>query len=156
MLIAQDQPGPRGPRGRGTPPDPAQMVQMRVNMLANRLNLTDAQKTQAVTIYTDAVTASENLRSNLRTTHQSIRDAVKKNNSSEIESLSASVGTITGQLTAINAKADAAFYQILTADQKATYDSMPMGGPGGMGGMGGGAMGGGPMGGGRTWGGRQQ
>jgi len=133
LMFAQ---GPRGPRGNGgTPPDPAQMVEMRVNMLAKRLNLTDAQKTQATKIYTDAASAATNARTSIQDTQSKLTDAIKANSTSTIDSLAVTIGQLQGQITAINAKAEAAFYAILTADQKANYK--PMGGPGMMGGRGG-------------------
>jgi Spy/CpxP family protein refolding chaperone len=119
-------------RGEG-PPDPQTMVKMRVQFLTQSLSLTDAQQAKATSIYTDAATASSTIRTNLRTNRQSIQDAVKKNDTAAIESLSATAGTLNGQLLAIESKADAAFYAILTPDQQATYDSTPHGGPGGAG-----------------------
>ncbi len=125
----------RGPRrmgaGNGQPPDPAAMIQMRVNHLATVLNLTDAQKAKATTIFTDAHTASQSVRTSMQSAHQSLADAIKKNDAGTIDSVAMTIGNATGQLTAIQAKADAAFYAILTADQQAKFDQMPRGGPGG-------------------------
>lgn len=112
-------------------PDPATAAQMRVSHLATALSLTDAQQAQATTIFTNAMTASQNLHSSLQANRQSIADAVKKNDTASIDQLSAAAGTLSGQLTAIDAKANAAIYQILTPDQQAKYDTMPHGGPGG-------------------------
>lgn len=121
----------------GTPPDPQTMAQMRVNFLAVQLSLTDAQKTTALSIYTNAYTASQTIQTSLQTNRQSISDAVKANNTSAIDQLSLVSGTLNGQLTAINAKAEAAFYAILTTDQQKIYATHPPGGPGGRGGPGG-------------------
>src|SRR5438477_4983999 len=116
-------------QGRGgAPPDPQTMIQMRVDRLATQLTLTDAQKAQAITIFTDAFTAGETIQTDLRTNRQSLSDAVKKNDTAAIDTLSVTTGVLSGQLTAINSKADAAFYAILTADQQAKYDSQPHGG----------------------------
>jgi Spy/CpxP family protein refolding chaperone len=109
-------------------------VQTRVDHLATALNLTDAQKTKAVPIYTDALNASSSLEASMHDNRQALADAVKKNDTGAITTLSATSGNLSGQLTAINAKADAAFYAILTADQQTKYDSMRHGGPGGPGG----------------------
>jgi Spy/CpxP family protein refolding chaperone len=126
-----------------TPPDPATQAKMRVNMLASQLNLTDAQKTSALTIFTAAFTAAQTIHTSLQTNRSSLTAAVKNNDTAAIDQLSVTAGTLSGQLTAINSKADAAFYAILTADQKTLYDAMPHGGgpggpgrgPGGPGGM---------------------
>jgi Spy/CpxP family protein refolding chaperone len=120
-----------------TPPDPATQAQRRVNMLASELNLTDAQKTSALTIFTTAYTAAQTIHTSLQTNRTSLIAAVKQNDTAAIDQLSVTAGTLDGQLTAINSKADAAFYAILTADQKTLYDAMPHGGPGGRGGPGG-------------------
>ena len=125
-------------QGRGgTPPDPQTIIQMRVNRLATQLSLTDAQKTSATTIFTDALNAGQSIQAELRTNRQALSDAVKKNDIGAISTLSVTTGVLTGQLTAINSKADAAFYAILTPDQQAKYDSQPHGGPGGRMGPGG-------------------
>ena len=131
LALAQG-PGPGGPRG--TPPDPQTMIQNRVDHLATLLNLTDSQKTQATTIFMNALTASQALETNLRTSRQSLAAAVKQNAPAAIDQAASAIGTATGQLLAINSKADAAFYAILTPDQQAKFDAMPhfgMGGPGG-------------------------
>jgi Spy/CpxP family protein refolding chaperone len=131
--------------GGGTPPDPATLVQMRVNMLATLLSLTDAQKTQATTIFTNAETAAQAVMSSLQTSQESLAAAVKANNTAAIDQAAGTIGTLQGQLTAIHAKGDAAFYAILTADQQAKYDALPHGGPIGRGpGMGGHFRGGPP------------
>ncbi len=131
-------------QGPGTPPDPQTMAQMRVNVLSSQLSLTDAQKTTALSIYTNSYTASQTIQSNLQTNRQSIAAAVTANNAATIDQLSVTAGTLSGQLTAINAKAEAAFYAILTADQQKIYATLGPGGPGGFGGPGGPPPGGGP------------
>lgn len=128
-LVCAQGPGPGG--RRGAPPDPQTMIAMRVNYMAELLNLTDAQKAKATTIFTDAHTASQPIQSSLQTTRQSLAQAVKKDDTAAIDQLAATLGTATGQLVAISSKADAAFYATLTADQQTKYDQMPRGGPGG-------------------------
>jgi Spy/CpxP family protein refolding chaperone len=117
-----------------TRPDPAAQAQMHINMLASRLSLTDAQKTSAVAIYTNAYTAEQTVQASTRTARQSLNDAVKKNDLAAIDQASATLGTLSGQTTAINSKADAAFYALLTTAQQTLFDSIPRGGgPGGPG-----------------------
>lgn len=115
------------------------MVTMRVNMLTERLGLTDDQKTKATTIFTNLASATASLHTSLQTNETSLRESVKKNDLASIEQLAASIGALQGQLTAANSKAEAAFYAILTADQQSQYGE----GPGGFGG-GPGMMRGGP------------
>jgi Spy/CpxP family protein refolding chaperone len=126
----------QGPGG-GTPPDPQTMIQRRVDMLANQLSLSDDQKAKAIAIFTNAFTASQSLQQSLQTNRQSLAAAVKNNDTAAIDTLAAAAGNLSGQLTAINSKSDAAFYAILTADQRAKLDQMPQRGPGGPGGPGG-------------------
>ncbi|MBC8167274.1 MAG: Spy/CpxP family protein refolding chaperone [Bryobacteraceae bacterium] len=122
FLLAQ------GPGTRfGSPPDPARMIERRVNMLANRLTLTDSQKSQATVIYTQAQTAGATIRTSIQPIFTSLSTAVKSNATATIDQLSAQLGTLTGQLTAIDRKADAAFYVILTPEQQAKFDDR--GGP---------------------------
>ncbi len=135
MAFAQPGPG-QGPGrfgGRGTPPDPAAMIQMHVDRLATVLGLDDTQKAQAVTIFTDAQTASQTARTTVDTARQSLKNAIKENNVTNISSLAAQIGTGEGQLTASQATAEAKFYALLSTDQKTKYDSMNHGPRGGMG-----------------------
>lgn len=114
----------QGPRGNGgTPPDPAKMIERRVEMLANQLSLTEAQKTQATKIFTDAQTAAETARTAMQTARERLGEAIKTNNTASIDQLSRDIGAATTELTSIESKAQAAFYAILTAEQKAKYDS---------------------------------
>jgi hypothetical protein len=46
-----------------------------------------------------------------------------------IDQAAATIGNVSAQLTAIDAKAEAAFYALLTADQRARYDELGNGGP---------------------------
>lgn len=128
LALAQ---GPGGRGNGGAPPDPAQMIEMRVNMLANQLSLTDTQKTQATKIFRDAQTAGETARTSMQTARESMASAIKTNNTASIDQLSRDIGSATTELTSIESKAQAAFYAILTDDQKAKFDSRPFRGPGG-------------------------
>jgi Spy/CpxP family protein refolding chaperone len=130
----------QGPGG-GLPPDPQTMIQRRVEMLANRLSLTDDQKTKATTIFTSEFEASQTIQQSLQTNRQSLTEAVKKNDTAAIDTLSNAAGNLSGQLTAISSKADAALYALLTADQQAKFDEAGARGPGGPRGGGPGAFG---------------
>src|SRR5439155_25657394 len=122
-ILAQ---GPRPEHGFGngsnTPPDPATVVQRQVAFLTTLLTLTTGQVTQATTIFTTAINAITPLQTNIGTARTSLTAAIKSNATATIDQLSATIGTLTGQITAINSKADAAFYALLTADQKAKLD----------------------------------
>lgn len=128
----------------GNPPSPADLAQRRVGFLTRQLTLTDAQQQQATTIFTNSATAAAALHDSLRTAQQSLSDAVKANNNVGIDQAAATIGTLTAQLTASDAKADAAFYQILTPDQQTKFNQSPGPGFGGRGGPGGFGRGAGP------------
>jgi len=110
------------------------MAQRQVEHLSQTLSLTPAQQSQATTIFTSAQTANQAVMSSLRQAHQSLAAAIKSNDSNAIATLSAQIGNLMGQTTANTAKADAAFYAILTPDQQAKYTP-------GVGGFGGGFAG---------------
>ena len=115
MLMAALPMAAQGPRSRGNSLD----------FLAGYLSLTEAQKTQAKTIFDAAETASETARGSLTAARTALNTAVKANASdAELDRLSAAIGVIYGQLTAIQAKASAKFYALLTAEQKTKYDAL--------------------------------
>jgi len=124
-----------------TPPDPATMVANKVARLTTLLTLTTAQASQATTIFTNAQTAITPIQTNLTTYRTALQAAVKSNSTAIIDQQSTLIGTATGQITAIQNKADAAFYALLTTAQQATLNSSRGGigggrGPGGPGGFG--------------------
>lgn len=105
-------------QGTHTPPDPATMAQRRVSHLTTLLTLTTAQQQQATNIFTNAATANASVHTNLQTAHTAIKDAVRKNDTASIDRAANTIGGLTAQLTSNEAKADAAFYAVLTPDQQ--------------------------------------
>lgn len=120
--------GRRGPGG--APPDPQQMAQHRVDRLAERLNLTDAQKSQAVAIFANAAQLAQPLHQQSRETRKLLQDAVSANNVAQIDQLASTLGTLTAQLIAIESRAEAQFLALLTPEQRANLPSRGFGGPG--------------------------
>jgi Spy/CpxP family protein refolding chaperone len=98
--------------------DPAQRIQHRVDHLTKELGLTPAQQQQATTIFTGAMASQKSFHDQMRAAHDSLKAAVQKNDSAGIDQASSTIGSLTGQLTSAHAKAQAAFYQILTPDQQ--------------------------------------
>ena len=119
LLIAQ--PGP---------PDPAKMVQHRVQFLTTMLNLTQAQQTQATTIFTNAFQSQSTTMQNMKSAHDALQAAVKGNDGAAIDQAATTIGNLTAQMTAAHAKADAAFLQTLSADQQAKFLQLEHRGPG--------------------------
>jgi Spy/CpxP family protein refolding chaperone len=120
-----------------TPPDPSAMAQREVEHLTQRLTLTSAQQAQATTLFTSSQTANQSIMTNLRQAHTALAAAIKGNDANAIASLTTQIGTLTGQMMANTAKADAAFYATLTPDQQAKYTPSTGFGGGPAGGFGG-------------------
>ncbi len=112
------------------PPDPAQMVQHHVSFLTTVLSLSPAQQQQATTIFTGVQTTQKSLRDQLRAAHDSLKTAVQKNDTAAIEQQATTIGTLTSQMVAAHAKAEAAFFQTLTTDQQAKFTQLQSEGPG--------------------------
>jgi Spy/CpxP family protein refolding chaperone len=118
---------------------PAERAQHRVQFLTKMLSLTAAQLQQATTIFTNAGTAEDTVHSGMKSAHESLHEAIKNNDAGAIDQWSNNIGGLMGQQVAIEAKAHAALYQILTPDQQTKLAQMPMhggmhvGGPGMMG-----------------------
>lgn len=111
--------GPGGPRGN------------RIDFLATVLSLTDAQKTQATAIFDAAETASTPLRETQATQRTALNDAAKSNATDvAIDQLAAALGATSGQLAAIQTKAFAKFYALLTTEQKTKLDELHANGRG--------------------------
>jgi Spy/CpxP family protein refolding chaperone len=92
--------------------------QHRLEMLSTVLNLTDAQKEQAKSIFGEAEQASKPVRQQLRDGHQAIAQAVKAGDEAQIDALAKAQGTLMGQMAAIHSKAFSKLYAILTPEQK--------------------------------------
>lgn len=110
--INQDGPGP---------PDPATIAQHRVQMLTKVLSLTSDQQKQALTIFTEVETSVSALHDSMKTAHDALATAVKSNDADGISQAATTIGNLTAQMTAAEAKGDAALYATLTADQQAKF-----------------------------------
>ena len=92
--------------------------------MTEKLGLSAEQQSQATAILGNARTSESALRGSLKSARQALNDAVKSNNPVAIEQLSATMGSLTAQLTLAQAKARAAFYQILTPEQRTALDQL--------------------------------
>jgi len=127
-ILAQPRPlnGGHGPNNGGATQttDPAALAARQVSILNHLLTLTTGQQTQATTIFTAAITAEQALQTQVTTAETALLTAIKANNTANITTQSTTLGNLKGQAIAIDAKADAAFYALLTADQKTKLDSV--------------------------------
>jgi Spy/CpxP family protein refolding chaperone len=119
MLFAQGQGAPRlrglqalrGGRGAG-----ADLQQRRENrLLASYLGLTADQLARQKEINQAAAEQAKPIRQELNQTRKQLQEAIR--NLQPVDSLATQVGALTGQLTAIQAKARQDFLRILTPDQ---------------------------------------
>jgi Spy/CpxP family protein refolding chaperone len=92
--------------------------------LIRNLDLSDAQKAQAKTIFQQANQESAPLRAQLKDNRQEMAAAVKNNSTIQIQQLATAAGALQGQAMAIRSSAMAKFYAILTPDQKTKLDQM--------------------------------
>ena len=97
------------------PPSLEEMVQHRVSYLTTVLSLTNMQQQQATAIFTNVANDARTVHDSLINVQESLSAAVKSNDNAAIEQAAATIGNLIAQL---RAKGEAAFYQILTADQQ--------------------------------------
>jgi len=88
------------------------------------LSLSEAQQTQAKSIFQSAHQSAQPIRQQLVQTRVSLRAAVQANDAAQIQALSATQGAEMGQLSAIRSGAMAKVYQILTPEQQAKLAAM--------------------------------
>jgi hypothetical protein len=90
------------------------------------LNLDASQQTTVKTILSDQHTSSDAINANLDQARSALNAAAKANSAdSEIDRLSANLGAVLAQTLAVQAKAYARFYALLSPDQKQKFDSLP-------------------------------
>jgi hypothetical protein len=128
--------------GTHTPPDPATMAAREVKHLTALLTLTTAQQAAATTAFTQEFTALAGYEATLRTDEKALRAAVEANNTTNINSLAAGIGTLQGEILTARSLAEGAFYTSLSTTQQAALKASGgfgrgFGGPGGRGGFGG-------------------
>ena len=128
LAFAQTASTPAPTRGNG--------VQRRVGFLTTLLTLTAAQQQQATTIFTNAAAAAMPVHTSLKAAREALKTAVAGNDAATIDTNANTIGSLTAQMTSIEAKADGAFYQILTPEQQTKFTQFESQGHGGFGGAG--------------------
>jgi hypothetical protein len=110
--------------GTITPLTPAEMVDRRVDMLTKLLDLTASQQTDITAILTKEVADLTPLRTSLDAERDKLEAAVKSVPAGDVAKLSASIGTLQGQVIAIGANTQVAFRKLLTTDQLTKLDAI--------------------------------
>ena len=120
-----------------SPPSAEEMAEHQVKTLTALLNLTSGQQEQANEIYRSAAKAEQTWIAAEKKAREALRAAARNNDASTIDHVSAALGQSMARTTSIRAKADAAFYQILTSEQQGRLSDLegqhlgPFGMPGG-------------------------
>ncbi len=106
----------------------------RVERLTTLLNLTASQQGEATAIFANAQAAMEPTFESMRASRKALAAAAKTNDVATISSEAAKIGTFTGSQLEAQTKAEAAFYAMLTDDQRTKYDQLRQDGRRGPGG----------------------
>jgi Spy/CpxP family protein refolding chaperone len=115
MALGQSTPVPNTPHAGRHGAQAGAML----DRLSAKLNLTDAQKQQAQSIFSAAQLSAKPVRAQLRQERQALQAAVKSGApDTQIDQLSNQMGPLMAQATAIHSKAFSKFYSILTPDQR--------------------------------------
>ena len=113
------------PSGSSTSTTRRDMMRERFAQMEQKLNLTDAQKQQAHSIFKSARESSQPIRTQLRENREALAAAAKAGKSdSTIQELATKQGQLLGQEIAIHTQAYKKFYSILTPDQRTKADQM--------------------------------
>lgn len=127
MIFAQGQNAQSAPQGQQNQVEHSQgrnhRGEWRQHMQAE-LNLTPSQKEMAKTIFGQARDESKPVRMELRQNREAFAAAIKANDKSQIEKLSAQRGQLIAKMSVNRGVAMAKFYQILTPAQRAKADQM--------------------------------
>jgi periplasmic protein CpxP/Spy len=100
-------------------------ARQRRERLAQKLNLTEAQKQQAKAIFENARMTAKPVREQLKENRQALVTAAKAgNNNATIQQLAAKQGNLLGKMVAIRTEAFGRFYQLLTPEQRAKAGQM--------------------------------
>ena len=108
----------------GNPPDPAKMAQHRIGFLTKQLSLTAQQQQQATSIFGEIANNAKSTHDQMRAAHDNLKAAIQKNDTAAIEQAANTIGSLNTQMILAHAKAQAAFYQILTPEQQAKMNDL--------------------------------
>jgi hypothetical protein len=92
-----------------------------VNFLSTLLSLTATQRTQTAAIFASASASNTTVKTTMKSARQSFAEAVQNNDGAGIDRAAGMIGKLTGQRHSVGGSANAAFFQLLTAEQQAKY-----------------------------------
>lgn len=100
------------------------MGEQMLKHLATMLDLTESQKASAAQLLSDGKRQAEPVIAELKQSRQDMHIAIRSNNTPAISTLATRQGQLAGQLAEIHGKGMAAFYTLLTPEQKNKAESM--------------------------------
>jgi Spy/CpxP family protein refolding chaperone len=120
MMFAQAPSPSPNPQAR-----PHNFIRQHMARIAQQLNLTDAQKQHAKTIFQQARQTAQPVREQLKQNRQALAEAAKAGNSDPtIQQLAVTQGNLLGQMVAVRTEAFAKFYATLTPEQRTKADQL--------------------------------
>ena len=123
LVLSQTAPTPP------SPPTTAEMVANMVDHLTKLLDLTSSQQALATTIFTNQQTGLQALQTPMQAAQTALETAVTSNTG--LSAAATQIGSLTAQQVLVQATGDAAFYAILTADQRTKLTELNRPGQGG-------------------------
>ena len=117
-LVFAQTPSPSPQAGRPN------LVRLHMARIAQALNLSDAQKAQAKSIFQQARLTAQPVREQLKQNREALQAAIKSGNDAQIQSISQAQGSLLGQMVAIRSQAAVKFYALLTPEQRAKADQL--------------------------------
>ncbi len=105
-------------------PDPTSSVRRQMQYWVDVLSLTPEQTEQVVSLFVEARKSQDALRSEFQVSRQNLGAAIKNNDANAIEQASELFGSLSAKSTSARAKAAAAFYQVLTAEQQTKFNQI--------------------------------
>ncbi|MBV9506610.1 MAG: Spy/CpxP family protein refolding chaperone [Acidobacteriia bacterium] len=128
MALAQSPapaPAPNAQATPGTHTARRDWVRQHLARVAQRLNLTDAQKQQARSIFQQARQQAMPIREQLKQNRQALQAAAKSGQGeAQIQQLAKVQGDLLAHMVAIRTESAAKFYGMLTPEQRAKADQM--------------------------------
>jgi Spy/CpxP family protein refolding chaperone len=95
-----------------------------IAFLTTHLSLMSNQQAQLASIFAAASASDAEVKTNIKATRRSPGESVRNNDGAGINKTSAAIGTLVAQRHTIGANANAAFFQLLTADQQAKLNQL--------------------------------
>ena len=122
MLVSAGRLMAQGPVSQPAAGNAQDFAQRRLDFLSTFFNLTDAQKQQATDFFNAARQENQPLQESMKQARTTLVDAAESGDEAQLDQAAAKVGTLSGQIAAVRAKAFAKLYSVLTPEQRQKAD----------------------------------